>query len=66
MPVFGPPLPKPAVFRKDNNFKDFLLAKMINAELAAYRTMYFSKRLRLGRRALLDALVSDFFPVEDS
>lgn len=65
VPVFGPPLPKPAVFRKDDSFKDFLLAKMINAELAAYRTVYFSKRLRLGRRALLDELVSDFFPLTD-
>lgn len=65
VPVFGPPLPQPAVFRKDDSFKDFLLAKMINAELAAYRTVYFSKRLRLGRRALLDELVSDFFPLTD-
>jgi len=64
VPLFGPPLPRPAIFEKDATFKDFLLAKMINAELAAYRTLYFSKRLRLGRRALLDELVKDFFPLE--
>jgi len=54
VPLFGPPLPRPAIFEKDATFKDFLLAKMINAELAAYRTLYFSKRLRLGRRVLLE------------
>ncbi len=66
VPLFGPTLPKPAIYEKGDSFRDFLFAKLINAELASYRTVYFSKRLRLGRKALLDDLVTKFFPVEDT
>jgi hypothetical protein len=36
--AFGPPLPNPPVFTDDNIFKDFLLAKLINAEREAIRS----------------------------
>ncbi|KAL6048501.1 GTPase-activating Rap/Ran-GAP domain-like protein 3 [Balamuthia mandrillaris] len=62
VPPFGPTLPKPCVFStKDPLFKDFLMAKLINGELATYRTISFCKKLRRGRRAMLDEAVSQFF-----
>jgi hypothetical protein len=82
VPLFGPTLPKPAVFSVDDprSFRDFFLSKrelpsslsplllshtahrasfwvvraVINAELAAYRTASFSRKLRVARRAMLD------------
>ncbi|KAF5890199.1 rap1 GTPase-activating protein 2-like isoform X1, partial [Clarias magur] len=56
VPHFGPPLPNPPVFRKGPEFRDFLLTKLINAELACYRSDRFAKLEERTRTALLDSL----------
>lgn len=43
VPDFGPALPSPSIFKKDSEFKDFLLVKLINAETSAYKAEKFSK-----------------------
>lgn len=43
VPDFGPALPSPCIFRKGSEFKDFLLAKLMNAETAAYKAEKFAK-----------------------
>lgn len=43
VPDFGPALPSPSIFKKGPEFKDFLLAKLINAETAAYKAEKFAK-----------------------
>jgi len=42
VPEFGPILPPRRIFRKDSKLKDFLLAKLINAENACYKSKIFS------------------------
>jgi len=42
-------------------FKDFLLTKMVNGENSAKRSIHFSKKLRSGRLAMLEAIVGKFF-----
>jgi len=60
VPTFGPPLPYPPVFEKDAYFRQFLLAKMVNAERASMRSAAFSRRLTQTRQALLRALWDEF------
>ncbi|XP_054716772.1 rap1 GTPase-activating protein 1-like [Uloborus diversus] len=43
VPSFGPPLPCPSVFPKGDVFREFLLTKLINAQLACSKTDKFSK-----------------------
>ncbi|ESO91442.1 hypothetical protein LOTGIDRAFT_105226, partial [Lottia gigantea] len=43
VPQFGPDLPNPAVFEKGPEFRDFLLTKLINAEMASYHAEQFAK-----------------------
>ncbi|XP_074858043.1 rap1 GTPase-activating protein 1-like isoform X7 [Carettochelys insculpta] len=43
VPFFGPALPNPAIFKKGPEFRDFLLAKLINAEYSCYRAEKFAK-----------------------
>nr|XP_014346604.1 PREDICTED: rap1 GTPase-activating protein 2 [Latimeria chalumnae] len=56
VPSFGPPLPNPPVFRKGPEFREFLLAKLINAENACYKSDRFAKLEDRTRAALLDNL----------
>ncbi|KAM8741750.1 rap1 GTPase-activating protein 2-like isoform 1-T1 [Acanthopagrus schlegelii] len=56
VPPFGPPLPHPAVFRKGPEFREFLLTKLINAELACYKSDRFARLEERTRAALLDSL----------
>ncbi|XP_069001795.1 rap1 GTPase-activating protein 2-like isoform X2 [Embiotoca jacksoni] len=56
VPPFGPPLPSPAVFKKGPEFRDFLLTKLINAELACYKSERFARLEERTRAALLDSL----------
>uniref|UniRef100_A0A6Q2YZV2 Rap-GAP domain-containing protein n=1 Tax=Esox lucius TaxID=8010 RepID=A0A6Q2YZV2_ESOLU len=56
VPMFGPPLPNPAVFKKGPEFRDFLLTKLINAENACYKSDKFAKLEGRTRAALLDNL----------
>lgn len=41
MPSFGPPIPEGVTFPKSSVFRDFLLAKVINAENAAHKSHKF-------------------------
>uniref|UniRef100_W5N3Q3 Signal-induced proliferation-associated 1 like 1 n=1 Tax=Lepisosteus oculatus TaxID=7918 RepID=W5N3Q3_LEPOC len=41
VPSFGPPIPKNVTFPKSTVFRDFLLAKVINAENAAHKSEKF-------------------------
>uniref|UniRef100_A0A3Q3FCV2 Signal-induced proliferation-associated 1 like 1 n=1 Tax=Labrus bergylta TaxID=56723 RepID=A0A3Q3FCV2_9LABR len=41
MPSFGPPIPEGVTFPKSSLFRDFLLAKVINAENAAHKSHKF-------------------------
>lgn len=43
VPFFGPTLPTPSIFRKGQEFRNFLLTKLINAENAAYKSQKFGK-----------------------
>ncbi|XP_060942255.1 rap1 GTPase-activating protein 2-like [Limanda limanda] len=56
VPPFGPPLPSPAIFKKGPEFREFLLTKLINAELACYKSERFSRLEERTRAALLDSL----------
>ncbi|XP_049447103.1 rap1 GTPase-activating protein 2-like isoform X1 [Epinephelus fuscoguttatus] len=56
VPPFGPPLPNPAVFKKGPEFREFLLTKLINAELACYKSDRFARLEERTRAALLDTL----------
>ncbi|XP_074528547.1 rap1 GTPase-activating protein 2-like isoform X1 [Halichoeres trimaculatus] len=56
VPPFGPPLPNPAVFTKGPEFREFLLTKLINAELACYKSDRFARLEERTRTALLDSL----------
>ncbi|KAE8749235.1 hypothetical protein FOCC_FOCC004142, partial [Frankliniella occidentalis] len=55
VPLFGPSLPCPPVFVNDDDFREFLLVKMINGEKAAFNTPTFSQK----RERTLDMLIKD-------
>lgn len=59
VPFFGPVLPCPAVLRKGQEFKEFILTKLINAENACYKAEKFSKLEQRTRSSLLQNLVDD-------
>lgn len=56
VPFFGPTLPQPAIFKKGPEFRDFVLAKLINAERACCTAEQFAKLAGRTRVALLDGL----------
>ncbi|KAM9468524.1 rap1 GTPase-activating protein 2a isoform 2-T2 [Clarias gariepinus] len=56
VPLFGPPLPNPAVFKKGPEFREFLLTKLINGENACCKSDKFAKLEGRTRAALLDNL----------
>jgi RAP1 GTPase activating protein 1 len=56
VPAFGPDIPDPAIFDKNELFRSFVLAKLINAERAAYRAPAFSKKIARTRLSLLQEL----------
>uniref|UniRef100_A0ABM5FRB1 Rap1 GTPase-activating protein 1-like isoform X4 n=1 Tax=Pogona vitticeps TaxID=103695 RepID=A0ABM5FRB1_9SAUR len=59
VPFFGPPLPNPAVFKKGTEFREFLLAKLINAEYSCYQAEKFAKLEERTRSALLESLYEE-------
>ncbi|KAM3613892.1 uncharacterized protein V6R79_006707 [Siganus canaliculatus] len=52
VPPFGPVLPDPPMFTDRSVLKNFLLTKLINAEISCYKAQQFS-RLELRTRSLL-------------
>ncbi|KAK0394724.1 hypothetical protein QR680_000901 [Steinernema hermaphroditum] len=56
VPFFGPTLPTPSVFRKSQDFRNFLLTKLINAENASYKSEKFASLAERTRSSLLNEL----------
>ncbi|KAK1163349.1 rap1 GTPase-activating protein 1 isoform X1 [Acipenser oxyrinchus oxyrinchus] len=56
VPYFGPALPDPPLFTEGSDLREFLLAKLINAEVTCYRAEKFKKLEERTRGALLDHL----------
>uniref|UniRef100_A0A8C2YWK9 Si:ch1073-90m23.1 n=1 Tax=Cyclopterus lumpus TaxID=8103 RepID=A0A8C2YWK9_CYCLU len=52
VPPFGPVLPDPPIFTDSSLLREFLLTKLINAEISCYKAQRFS-RLELRTRSLL-------------
>ncbi|XP_034406021.1 rap1 GTPase-activating protein 2-like [Cyclopterus lumpus] len=61
VPPFGPPLTNPSVFKKGPEFREFLLTKLINAELACYKSDRFARLEERTRAALLDSLHDELY-----
>lgn len=60
VPVFGPPIHQGATFPKGKAFSDFLLAKVINAEIAAHRSEKFSTMATRTRQEYLKDLATNY------
>lgn len=56
VPFFGPTLPSPPIFKKSPELREFLLTKLINAEMASYKAEKFSKLECRTRASLLQSL----------
>lgn len=61
VPPFGPVLPDPPVFTDHSKLREFLLAKLINAEISCYKAEQFSKLELRTRSSLLENLQSELF-----
>ncbi|XP_055358160.1 rap1 GTPase-activating protein 2-like isoform X3 [Betta splendens] len=59
VPPFGPGLPNSSTFRKGPEFREFLLTKLINAELSCYKSDRFARLEERTRAALLDSLYEE-------
>ncbi|XP_065200520.1 GTPase-activating Rap/Ran-GAP domain-like protein 3 isoform X3 [Planococcus citri] len=57
VPLFGPSLPCPPIFKDPQAFREFLLVKLINGEKAAFNTPTFAKK----RERTLDMLIKDLY-----
>ncbi|KAG8292580.1 GTPase-activating Rap/Ran-GAP domain-like protein 3 [Homalodisca vitripennis] len=55
VPLFGPSLPCPPVFKVSEEFREFLIVKLINGEKAAFNTPTFAQK----RERTLDMLIKD-------
>ncbi|KAK1795491.1 hypothetical protein P4O66_010661, partial [Electrophorus voltai] len=49
VPPFGPPLPSPPIFTEGSVLREFLLTKLINAEISCYKAERFSRLERAIR-----------------
>eukprot|EP01091_Cochliopodium_minus_P012872 TRINITY_DN4007_c0_g2_i1.p1 TRINITY_DN4007_c0_g2~~TRINITY_DN4007_c0_g2_i1.p1 ORF type:complete len:839 (-),score=238.76 TRINITY_DN4007_c0_g2_i1:32-2548(-) len=58
VPDFGPKLPNPCIFPNDENLRNFLLTKIINAERSAYFHPVFFNKIKRTRQRLINALIS--------
>ncbi|XP_066840793.1 signal-induced proliferation-associated 1-like protein 3 isoform X2 [Anser cygnoides] len=59
VPPFGPPIPTGVTFRKSDVFRDFLLAKVINAENAAHKSDKFHTMATRTRQEYLKDLAEN-------
>ncbi|XP_077174675.1 signal-induced proliferation-associated 1-like protein 3 isoform X2 [Paroedura picta] len=59
VPPFGPAIPSRATFRKSDVFRDFLLAKVINAENAAHKSDKFHTMATRTRQEYLKDLAEN-------
>ncbi|XP_029958986.1 rap1 GTPase-activating protein 2 isoform X2 [Salarias fasciatus] len=61
VPLFGPVLPDPPVFTDPSQLREFLLTKLINAEISCYRAEQFSRLELRTRSSLLESLQTELF-----
>ncbi|XP_053138018.1 GTPase-activating Rap/Ran-GAP domain-like protein 3 isoform X3 [Hemicordylus capensis] len=62
VPLFGPPLPSPPVFTDHEEFRDFLLVKLINGEKATLETPTFAQKRQRTLDMLIRSLYQDLMP----
>jgi hypothetical protein len=60
VPPFGPPVPKHGSFKRSEQFHDWLLSKIVNAERATLNSTQFISKRRLARQKLLGSLVDSY------
>ncbi|GFS11746.1 signal-induced proliferation-associated 1-like protein 1 [Elysia marginata] len=60
VPPFGPPIPQNCSFKKTQEFVDFLLAKIINAENAAHKSDKFRTMATRTRQEYLKDLATNY------
>ncbi|XP_054903682.1 rap1 GTPase-activating protein 2 isoform X2 [Poeciliopsis prolifica] len=56
VPPFGPVIPDPPLFTDRSQLREFLLTKLVNAEIACYKAEQFSRLELRTRSALLESL----------
>ncbi|XP_015805659.3 rap1 GTPase-activating protein 2 isoform X2 [Nothobranchius furzeri] len=61
VPPFGPGIPDPPIFRDRSHLREFLLTKLINAEISCYKAEQFSKLELRTRSSLLESLRNELF-----
>ncbi|XP_051921107.1 rap1 GTPase-activating protein 2 [Hippocampus zosterae] len=59
VPPFGPVLPDPPVFTDHSQLREFLLTKLINAEISCYKAEQFSRLELRTRSSLLESLQAE-------
>ncbi|XP_071673345.1 GTPase-activating Rap/Ran-GAP domain-like protein 3 isoform X2 [Patagioenas fasciata] len=62
VPLFGPPLPSPPVFTNHQEFRNFVLVKLINGEKATLETPTFSQKRQRTLDMLIRSLYQDLMP----
>ncbi|XP_025946030.1 GTPase-activating Rap/Ran-GAP domain-like protein 3 isoform X4 [Apteryx rowi] len=62
VPLFGPPLPSPPVFTNHQEFRDFVLVKLINGEKATLETPTFAQKRQRTLDMLIRSLYQDLMP----
>jgi len=60
VPEFGPPLNANGLYKKDEDFKNFFYAKLMNAEKASYAAPILGNKLTRTRTALLKDVADTF------
>ncbi|XP_029301459.1 signal-induced proliferation-associated 1-like protein 3 isoform X1 [Cottoperca gobio] len=60
VPAFGPPIPSGVTFRDPETFRNFLLAKVINAETAAHKSEKFHTMATRTRQEYLRDLAENY------
>ncbi|KAG7237591.1 hypothetical protein INR49_032037 [Caranx melampygus] len=59
VPPFGPVIPHPPIFTDRSVMREFLLTKLINAEISCYKSERFSKLELRTRSSLLESLQAE-------
>ncbi|XP_013855582.1 rap1 GTPase-activating protein 2 [Austrofundulus limnaeus] len=61
VPPFGPVIPDPPIFTDRSQLREFLLTKMINAEISCYKAEQFNRLELRTRSSLLESLRNELF-----
>ncbi|XP_052788627.1 GTPase-activating Rap/Ran-GAP domain-like protein 3 [Mya arenaria] len=62
VPLFGPPLPTPPEFLDSDEFRDFLLVKLINGEKATVNNPMFTQKRERTLEMLIKNIYLDYMP----